>query len=81
MWSIAENMNSGLWSDWIREGVDPFCYPDLAEESFISHVPSAGSHTAPAALDDGDDLLHVFQCHVHVKLKHEGELPGLPQPS
>ena len=81
MWSIAENMNSGLWSDWIWEGVPSFCHTNLAEESLVPHVPCAGPHTAPTALNHGDDLLHVLEFHVHIKLKHEGELPGLPQPS
>ena len=81
MWSIAENMNSGLWSDWILEGVDTSGHPNLTEESFIPHVPRTGPNPASAALDDTDYLLHVLKFHVHVKLKHEGELPGLPQPS
>lgn len=61
MWSVAEHMNSGFWSDWIREGVDTLGYPNLAEESFVSHIPCTESDTAPALLNNGYDLLHVLQ--------------------
>ena len=81
MWSIAENMNFGFWSDRVWERVDSLGHADLAEKSFIPHVPRTGPNPASAALDDTDYLLHVLKFHVHVKLKHEGELPGLPQPS
>ena len=81
MWSIAENMNSSFWSDWIREGVDTLTYTNIAEESFVSHIPCTGSDTAPALLNNGYDLLHVRQCHVPVEVKHQRKFPGLPQSS
>ena len=77
MWSVAEHMNSGFWSDWIREGVDTLGYPNLAEESFVSHIPCTGSDTAPALLNNSNDLLHIVQGHVPIKVKHERKLPGL----
>ena len=81
MWSIAENMNFGFWSDRVWERVDSLGHADLAEKSFIPHVPCAVSDTPPTALYHGDDLLHILELHVHIKLIHEGKLPGLSQTS
>lgn len=60
MWSVAKDMNFGLWSNWIWEVVDASCYTHFAEECLITHVAGAGPDKPPTLLNHCDDLTHDF---------------------